>query len=154
MTSEVPSHVLLSIRLMWAGLAAGAVELIFGIMALGKFDQRAGSHPSTTEQLAAQTMAGIAAISVVVSFIGLFCWVWLAVATRRGRGWTRIAAAVLAGLNTVGLLFIILGTHDILRTHFDSGLKAAGCVAWMIGLTAAVLLWGNQAKSYFLAWRK
>jgi hypothetical protein len=154
MNSEVPSHVLLSIRLMWAGLVASALELLFGIMALGKFDQTAGSHPAGHEELTAQTMAGIAAITVVVSFVGLFCWVLLAIACRRGRGWTRIAAAVLAGLDTVLLLFIILGTHDIVPTHWDAGLKAVGCLAWIIGLAAAVLLWGNQAKAYFLAWRK
>jgi hypothetical protein len=156
MRSEVPPHVLLSIRLIWAGLAAGLLELVFALVLLGKYDSVAGPHPVTTTELSAQSMAGTVALAgVIPSFLGLFCWFWLARACRRGRGWTRIAAAVLAAIDTACLLLLILGTHDIAAagTH-DTALKAVACLPWLAGLASAVLLWGNQARAFFLAWRK
>jgi hypothetical protein len=140
MTSEVPAHVLLSIRLMWAGLAAGLLELIFGFGALRHYNHAGGA--------AAHSMAGnVALTAITASLLGLACWIWVARATRRGRDWSRIVAAVLAGIDTVCLLFIILGTHG------DAALKIVGCVPWSIGIAAALLLWGNSARAFFLAWR-
>jgi hypothetical protein len=147
MKGEVPRHVLLSVRLMWFGLAAGVLELLLGLIALGKFDKTATKHPFTHDQLTAQTMAGIVAINgVIISLLGLVCWVWLALATRNGRGWTRIAAAVLAGIDMISLLFLILGTNS------DWGLKLVAGIAWAFGVAAALLLWGNSARAFFLAW--
>ena len=148
MTSEVPPHVLLSIRLMWAGLAAGVLELIFGLGALAHFNYGAKHAITRVGRLSAQSMAGnVALTAILASLLGLVCWVWLARATRSGRGWARIAAAVLAGIDTVCVLFIILGTHGY------PALKVIGCVPWSIGLAAALLLWGNSARAFFLAWR-
>ena len=55
---------------------------------------------------------------------------------------------MLLALDTAILLTVLLATHN------DPGVKAASLVVWIIGLAAAVPLWGRQARNFYLAWRK
>jgi hypothetical protein len=86
--------------------------------------------------------------AVLGGAIGIICWLVVAAACRRGRSWTRVAGTVLLALDTAILLTVLLATHN------DPGVKAASLVVWIIGLAAAVPLWGRQARNFFLAWRK
>jgi hypothetical protein len=85
-------------------------------------------------------------IAVVVGlggFIGVLCWLVIAGACRRGRGWTRIAATVLLGLDIAGLLIVLLDTHN------DPTVRAATVIIWLIGLAATIPLWGRRARDFF-----
>ena len=97
----------------------------------------------------ASTMAG--EIGVVVGLgglIGVVCWLVIAAASRRGRGWSRTAATLLLGLDTAGLLTVLLGTHN------DPGVRVTTIIIWIIGLAATIPLWGRQARDFFAYYRR
>ena len=47
------------------------------------------------------------------------------------------------GLDTAGLLTILLGTHN------DPTVQVTTVIVWIIGLTATIPLWGRQAREFF-----
>jgi hypothetical protein len=86
--------------------------------------------------------------TVLGGAIGIVCWLVIARACRRGRSWTRIAGTVLLALNTASLLTVLLATQN------DAGVKTTSLLVWIIGLAATIPLWGRQASTFFLAWRR
>ena len=80
--------------------------------------------------------------------VGVVCWLVIAAACRRGRAWARTAATVLLGLDTVGLLIVLLGTDN------DPTVRVTSVVIWIIGLAATVPLWGRQAREFFAYYRR
>jgi CHASE2 domain-containing sensor protein len=97
---------------------------------------------------AQNTMAGAMAIGLTADILGLICWAWLAVATRRGNGWTRVAGTVLLAIYAVCTLFVVFGTHD------DPGPQFTTVVVLAIGVAAVIPLWSQQARDFFFAWRR
>jgi serine/threonine protein kinase len=92
----------------------------------------------------ASTMAGeIGFVVGLGGLIGVVCWLVVAAACRRGRGWSRTAATVFLGLDTAGLLTILLGTHN------DPAVRVTTVIVWIIGLAATIPLWGRQAREFF-----
>ena len=97
----------------------------------------------------ASTMAGeIALVVGLGGLIGVVCWLVIAAACRRGRGWTRTAATLLLGLDTAGLLVILLGTSN------DPTVRFTTVIIWIIGLGAIIPLWGRQARDFFAYYRR
>jgi hypothetical protein len=151
MTNEVPEAVLVSIRFMYAGFAATCAALIAGLLVLGRY-----AHQATVQKNAGHVhaqsvqnqMAGTMVIAVVAALIGLVCWAVLAIASRRGRGWTRIAGTVLIGIYTIVLLLVLVNTHN------DPGADYTSLLVWVFGLAAAIPLWSHRARDFFYAWRK
>ncbi len=88
------------------------------------------------------------AIALVADLLGLVCWAWLAMATRRGNGWTRIAGAVLLGIYSVCTLIVLFGTKR------DPGPQFTTVVVWALGVAAVIPLFSQQARDFFQAWRK
>ena len=74
--------------------------------------------------------------------------VWLAVATRRGHGWTRVAGTVLLGIYSICALVVVFGTH------YDAGPQFTTVVVWAIGVATVIPLWSQQARDFCYAWRK
>jgi hypothetical protein len=93
-------------------------------------------------------MAGAMAIAVGADVLGLACWAWLAVATRRGNGWTRIAGTVLLAIYSICTLLVVFGTH------LDPGPQFTTVLVWAIGVATVIPLWSQQARDFFFAWRK
>jgi hypothetical protein len=162
---EIPRVVHNAIRLMYAGFAATCAALILSLMVLGRythaasvakaaasFDTARGQTLAASVAAAAEhiqsQMAGAMVLAVIADVLGLASWAWLAVAGRRGRGWTRIAGTVLLGLYTLVMLLVLLGTHG------DPGARFLTVVVWALGLATAILLWTQQAREFFYAWRK
>jgi Protein kinase domain len=147
--AEIPAVVHTARRLMYAGFAATVAALITSIGVLAQYTNDAAAaqvsgHP-VIEHTANQ-LAGVMAIAVLADVLGLVCWVVLAMACRRGRGWTRIAGTVLLGLYTVVMLLVLL------RTHNDPGARFTTLLAWAFGVAAAIPLWTQQARDFFSAW--
>jgi hypothetical protein len=165
MTAEVPAKVHTAIRLMYIGFVVTALDVVLSLVVLGRY-----THNATTAKDAAafytteadprsaavqtaiwhnqNTMAGATAIALVADLLGLACWVWLAMAARRGNGWTRIAGAVLLGIYSICTLLVLFGTHR------DPGSQFTTLVVWALGVAAVIPLWSQQARDFFYAWRK
>ena len=176
MTNEVPEPVLIAIRLMYAGFAATCAALVTSLMMLGRYTRQANLEKQAvaawtqrsqnahlvgvklaeaakaTNHVHAQSvqnqMAGAMVIAVVAAVIGLACWAVLAVACRRGRGWTRIAGTVLIGLYTLVLLLVCVSTHN------DAAARFTTLLVWALGLATLIPLWSQRARDFFYAWRK
>jgi hypothetical protein len=150
---------------MYAGFVVTAIDLLLSLMALGRYGRAAttaknnaatfaalGERGREANQAAAMhtenVMAGAMAVGVVADVLGLACWVWLAVATRRGHGWTRVAGPVLLGIYSICALTVVFGTHD------DASAQFMTVVVWAIGVATIIPLWSQQARDFFFAWRK
>jgi hypothetical protein len=147
-SSEIPGPVHTSLRLMYAGFAGTVAALITSLMVFGRYSAAAADARRPAVQSLANQMAGVAAIAFLADILGLVCWIIIAVFCRRGRGWTRVAGTVLFGLYTVVMLLVLL------RTHNDPGARFTTLLVWALGVAAAIPLWTQQARDFFVAWRK
>jgi hypothetical protein len=151
MTAEVPPLVHNAIRLMYAGFVVTVVDIVLSLVVFGQYshdedlDKKLGD---TSAASSANSMGGAIAIGFIADILGLACWAWLAIATRRGNGWTRIAGTVLLGIYSVITLVVVFGTKA------DPGAEFTTIVVWALGVASVIPLWSQQAREFFFTWRK
>jgi hypothetical protein len=160
--AELPPPILAAARLMYLGALVTALNVIFGSLVKARYTKTATDYKLVAAKFAgtargtratdvanhASTMAGeIAVVVGLGGLIGVVCWLVIASATRRGRGWTRVAGTLLLGLDTAGLLTILVGTDN------DPTVRVTTIVIWVIGLLALIPLWGRQARDFFAYYR-
>jgi hypothetical protein len=165
MSGEVPGNVHLAVRLMYIGFVVTVLNLVLSLLTLGRYTHAANvardyadnytqageagrAAAQTTIMNSQNTMAGAMAIGFTAALLGLACWIWLAMATRRGRGWPRIAGTVLLAIYSVCTLIVVFGTHHA------AGAQATTIVVWAVGVAAVIPLWSQQARDFCYAWRK
>jgi hypothetical protein len=142
--AEVPPRVISALRIMWVGLAATVVSVIVSIVAVINLDHLATPSPYTPEQNAAYNAEGIVGLfALIAGIIGIIMWPILAVFIRRARKWPTIVGTVLFGLQTVCVLFVLIGATGA------PGVKATSVIVWGLGLAATVMLWGAQARAFY-----
>jgi hypothetical protein len=150
-SAEIPPAVRRAARLMYAGFAVTVVALIASLMVLGRYSKNAkdaAGHFRPAVEAAANRMAAVMTAAVIADVLGLVCWIVIAMACRRGRGWTRVAGTVLLGIYTVVALLLAF------RTHNDPGARFTTLLAWVLGLAAVTSLWTRQARAFFDNWRR
>jgi hypothetical protein len=175
--AELPPPVLGAARLMYLGAVVTALNVLFGSLVKVRYNDAAagytaradtyttaaaahpgtiaGKHYSAIAKSAAEaakhasTMAGdIGLVVGLGGLIGVVCWLVMAAACRRGRAWTRTAAIVLLGVDTAGLLTVLIGTDN------DPTVRVTSVIIWIIGLAATIPLWGRQARDFFAYYRR
>lgn len=150
MPAEVPQIVHTAIRLMYAGLAVTVLDFVMTIIAVGWYGNDKTADTELGRTLAASrasTMEGAATVASLADLLGLACWIWLAMATRRGHSWTRVAGAVLLGIYSIVTLILVFATKG------DAGAVFTTVVVWVLGVASLIPLWSQQAHEFFLAWR-
>src|ERR1700722_12973190 len=109
----------------------------------------ARANEATAAARHATAMAGeIGLVVGLGGLLGVVCWLVIASAARRGRGWTRTVATLLLGLDTAGLLTVLIGTGN------DPTVRFTTVIIWIIGLAATILLGGRQARDFFAYYRR
>jgi len=93
-------------------------------------------------------MVGVMVIALVAGLLGLVGWTWLAIATRRGDGWTRNAGTALFAVYTICMLLVVFKTRN------DPGVEFTTFLVWLLALGAVVPLWSRQAREFCYARRK
>jgi len=161
--AELPGPVLAAARLMYLGAVVTALNIVFGNMVRSRYTKTAtdykniaaefagtarGTHATAVANHASLMAADIAVVVGLGGLIGVVCWLVIAAACRRGRGWTRGAATLLLALDTIGLLVILLGTDN------DPGVHVTTIIIWVMGLAATIPLWGRQARDFFAYYRR
>jgi serine/threonine kinase PknH len=163
--AEVPGNVHTAIRLMYIGFVVTALNVVLSLLVLGRYTHDANTAKNAAAtyttirefgRAAAQTavmhnqntMAGAMTIGLVAAVLGLACWAWLAVAARRGNGWTRVAGTALLAVYSICTLIVVFGTHR------DPGPQFTSVLVWAIGVATVIPLWSQQARDFFYAWRK
>jgi len=143
---------------MYAGAVITALNVIFGTLVKARYDNTAADYQLLAAKFAgtargarasdaarhASAMAGdIALVVGLGGLIGVVCWLVVARACRRGRGWTRTVGTLLLGLDTAGLLIVLIGTDN------DPTVRFTTIIIWIIGLAAIIPIWGRQARDFF-----
>jgi hypothetical protein len=99
------------------------------------------ANPSyTTAQVNSAEHAAIG-LFIAGGLIGAALWLWMAQSCRAGRGWARIVATALFGIDTLSQV-VGLGANGGPSRFY-------GLVVWVIGLIAIVLLWQRSSSDYF-----
>jgi hypothetical protein len=149
---RAPVSVLTAVKLMYAGAAIGAVQLIIGL-ALIIVDIKAATrgqflgHSLTAPQM----RPVIITVWIVLSLIGIALWLWMARANGQGRNWARILSTVLFGLATLQL------GHPQPQgspawfgvTVLYYGVTLLSVAAWLAGAAAVWLLWRPVSSAFF-----
>jgi hypothetical protein len=149
--AEIPGAVRTASRLMYAGLTATVVALLVCLARYGTYARAAAydkKHFFLLKEAHENHMAGLMAVAVFTDLLGIACWVMLAIACRRGRGWTRVTASVLLGVYTVVLVIVLSGTEK------SPGVTFFSLLAWVLGMAALIPLWSGQARDFFATWGK
>ena len=149
--AEVPKIVRNAIGLMYAGFAVTVVDAVLSTVAFGRYNNEV-SAANTAGRIAlsdhANSMSGAIFVGMLADYLGLACWIWLAMACRRGQGWPRTVGTVFLGIYSLCALFVLFGTRH------DPGPLFTTIVVWGIGVAALVPLWSQQARGFFYAWRR
>ena len=140
-----PQPVTMAVRLMYAGAALSALEIILGLATIGSLKSAIKSqYPHYTAHQIHTLEVGTIAIAVVTGAIGIGLWLLMAWANGRGKSWARIVATVLFALNTIGLLTSIARPHSTISLVFS-------LLVWLAGLGAIYFLWQRESSAYFQA---
>jgi hypothetical protein len=139
-----PPSIRTAVKLMYAGAVLAGVSFIVGLATIGSLKQaiiNASVKKLTSSQLHTAEVVGVSTI-VILGLIGIGLWLWMAWANGRGRNWARIVAAVLFGLNTLGLLSAVARPNAVGTKIFDA-------LGWLVGLGATYYLWRKDSSEYF-----
>jgi hypothetical protein len=142
-SGPIPRSVLTAVRLMRAGAAVSLLNMVIELAIIGQVKTAFLIRHPVVGANAVRSAAAIASTGVIASgAVSIALWLWLASATRRGRGWAR----------TVGTVFFGIGTVALLLTLHRPGIEAVkgiGVVTWLIGLAAVIALWRRESGEYF-----
>jgi hypothetical protein len=143
--APAPQQVQTAVKLMYAGAALSAIEIILGLVTIGSLRSAIHSaYPNYTDsQIHTAEVVGIAS-AIVIGAIAVGLWLWMAWANGRGRSWARIVATVLFALNTIDLLTLIARPHTVSSLLF-------AVLVWLAGLGAIYFLWQRDSSAYFQA---
>lgn len=138
-----PQSVLTAVKLMYAGAAFSALEIIISFTTIGGLKsaiKQAYPHYSAA-QVHTLEIEGVAGL-VISGLLGVGLWILMARLNLAGRNWARIVASVLFGINTLELLSVISRPNTVLGIAFS-------VILWVIGLGAIVMLWRRESTAFF-----
>jgi CDP-diglyceride synthetase len=143
-----PAPVLTAVKLMYAGAAVSAVNLIISLAVIGGLKAYHGrflGHSLTAAQVSNLNTVIIAA--VVTGLVVIALWLWMARANGQGRNWARILSTVLFGLATLELTPYLFGFGEVF------GVTVFGLIfpllTWLVGLAVVWLLWRPASSAFF-----
>jgi hypothetical protein len=147
----VPAPVLTAVKVMYAGAAVSAVDLIIGL-ALIIVDIKAAARGRFLGQSLAAQKPLVIMLWIVFSLVMIGLWLWMARANGQGRNWARILSTVLFGLATLQLRGDF--TQPVSHAGFGVtvlyyGGTALFVAAWLVGVAAVWLLWRPASSAFF-----
>jgi hypothetical protein len=139
--------VVTAVWLMYGGAFLTVLSMIIDLVAISQARHAyLIAHPAAVNR--ANTVAGAGDFGVVIgSLAAVGLWIGLALAARKGQGWTRTVGTVLFGIDT--LVFIgTIGRPGI------AAAKTIHLMIWLVGLLAVVFLWQRTSTQFFAASRR
>jgi hypothetical protein len=146
-----PAPVRTAVKLMYAGAAVSAVELIIGLALIIVDIKAAARGQFLGHSLAAQKPL-ILTVWIVFGLVVIALWLWMARANGQDRNWARILSTVLFGLATLQLrgAFTQPGSHagfGVTVAYY--GGTALFIAAWLAGAAVVWLLWRPASGAFF-----
>jgi hypothetical protein len=143
--APAPQSVLTAVRLMYAGAALNAIEIIIGLTTIGSLRSAILSqYPHYAENKIHAVEVAVIAGSVIFGALAVGLWLWMAWANGRGRSWARIVASVLFGLNTISVLTQVAQPHALISLVFT-------ILVWLAGLGAIYFIWQRDSSAFYQA---
>ncbi|MCW2933457.1 MAG: putative molecular chaperone with protein kinase domain [Actinomycetia bacterium] len=144
--AEIPSGAMTGIWLMYAGAVVTALYVLVGFPAYGRLSRLGTNHPHTFTQQHAYDSAGIVLGFVIVSgFLGIAGWLISAQGVSRGRRWGATLGTVLFGIDTIAVLFVLVGAWGAPVA------KSLSAVVWAVGLVTVICLWSRASRAFYRA---
>ncbi|MGH3264488.1 MAG: hypothetical protein ACRDNS_21110 [Trebonia sp.] len=123
-------------------MAASLLGIVIGMTTLSSARSAIlKTNPSYTTAQVNSAEHVVVGVLIAGGLIGAALWLWMAQSCRAGRGWARIVATVLFGIDTVGQAIGLGASGGPSRIY--------GILVWVIGLIAIVLLWQRASSDYF-----
>jgi len=147
-----PGPVRTAVKLMYAGAAVTAVNLIISLTYIladpgGLKAALRKEHPSLTAAQVSHQHTLLILGGIVTGVVVIALWLWMARANGRGRNWARILSTVLFVLATLELTNALFGFGVVF------GVTVLGLIipalTWLAGLAAVWLLWRPASGAFF-----
>jgi hypothetical protein len=150
---SAPAPVRTAAKLMYAGAAVTAAELITGLALIITGIQAAARGQFLGHSLtSSQARPFIITMWIVSGVAVIALWLWMARANGQGRNWARILSTALFGLATLQLR----GTFTQPVSHAGFGatvlyysVAVLFVAAWLAGAAAVWLLWRPASRAFF-----
>jgi hypothetical protein len=148
-----------AIKLMYAGTAVSAVNLIILMAVIGDakvYHAVLGYHLTAAQVSRVNTLftTGFITLWTLWALVPIALWLWMARACGRGRNWARIVSTVLFGVATLDLTGAFSWPP---RNHVSLVPSAVGgrfgptlpVLYWLVGAAVVWLLWRPASRRYF-----
>jgi low temperature requirement protein LtrA len=143
---SAPASVLTAVKLMYAGAALSLISLVIGLTQKAAIRKAvAAANPNFTDSQLNSAVNITLVFGAFVGLLGAGLWLWMAYANNKGHAWARVVSSVLFGINTLGLIYVLIAAGS---TAIQ---KVASVVIWLVGLAAVVFLWRSDSSAYFNA---
>jgi hypothetical protein len=148
--SDVPGTVRKSVRLMLAG---GALTALVGVfLVISTIADKNALTDSSGKKLSSGELTGSLVYTLVIYLLQVAIWVLMARMNRAGRGWARWVATALAVISTIDAWSIVNGLRGgETVTVIEIVFIVVTLALWIIGATAAILLWRAESTAYIKA---
>jgi len=150
---SVPAPVRTAVKLMYAGAAVSAAELIIGLALIIADIQVAARGRFLGHSLTApQARPLVITVWIVFGLVVIALWLWMVRANGQGQNWARILSTVLFGLAALQLrgAFTQPGSHaGFGATALYYGSIVLFVAAWLAGAAALWLLWRPASRAFF-----
>jgi hypothetical protein len=146
-----PEPVRTAVKVMYAGAAISAAQLVAGL-ALIIVDIQAAARGQFLGRSLTQMRPLVITVWIVLGLAAVSLWLWMARENGQGRNWARILSTVLFGLATLQLP----GAFTQPTSHAGPGATALYyavavlfVAAWLAGAAAVWLLWRSASSAFF-----
>ena len=149
-----PAPVRTAVKLIYAGAAVSAVELISGLVFI--LSGTMAGHAEVNGRILTAAQASrldpvLITVAIVSGLAVIALWLWMARANGQGRNWARILSTVLFGLATLQLI-TQASVHQPV-SHAGFAVVVFGVIvpvlALVVGLAAVWLLWRPASTAFF-----
>jgi hypothetical protein len=146
-----PAPVRYAVLTMYLGAASSVISTAGYIATWYVQDYEVANSPTFVHGDSGISVTSSPVVAWLIGLGGLviFCtWLWMAAMCGQGRGWARVVATILLGLQIYlryGLPSVHLGIPRVTWTAM------AAAASLLLGVTAVILLWQRSSAGYFKA---
>ena len=138
-----PPAIATAVKLMYAGAVLSLIGLIVTLLSLSslKVELRheiAKSNPDFTTQDLDSLYQVTVGVAVFFGLVGTALWLWMAWKNGQGRGWARVVATVLGGLNLLSSILTIAAGASLTISE----------ILTVINLILAIVILSALAKGF------
>lgn len=142
---EPPSPVRTAVKLMWVGAALALLSVLLLPLQTDTIREQFADQPDAGIDIDTLVNTAIT-VAVVIGLISVGLWILMAVMNRKGKGWARITATVLAGLN---ILFTLGSLTGATGTATPAVALLLSVVSIVLAGVIVYLLWQRPASEWF-----